>query len=167
MNTHKNLFSLFLLLGLSMSLVASYSAKAQSNAAANQLEVTLNHIAIYVYDLEKSTAFYEDVLQLKKIPEPFNDGKHTWFSIGTNSQLHLIEGATEVTEHDKNSHLCFSVKSVDDFVVTLDKFGIDRINWVGDSKEPTVRVDGIKQIYFQDPDGYWIEVNDDFPGRQK
>jgi lactoylglutathione lyase len=23
------------------------------------------------------------------------------------------------------------------------------------------RVDGIKQIYLQDPDGYWIEVNDD------
>jgi len=24
-----------------------------------------------------------------------------------------------------------------------------------------LRPDGIQQIYFQDPDGYWIEVNDD------
>jgi lactoylglutathione lyase len=22
------------------------------------------------------------------------------------------------------------------------------------------RVDGVKQIWFQDPDGYWIEIND-------
>jgi lactoylglutathione lyase len=52
---------------------------------------------------------------------------------------------------------------MDDFIATLDKHNIDRINWVGDSKEPTLRVDGVKQIYFQDPDGYWVEVNDDFP----
>ena len=24
-----------------------------------------------------------------------------------------------------------------------------------------VRPDGVHQLYFQDPDGYWIEVNDD------
>jgi catechol-2,3-dioxygenase len=24
-----------------------------------------------------------------------------------------------------------------------------------------VRPDGVKQIYFQDPEGYWIEINDD------
>jgi len=23
-----------------------------------------------------------------------------------------------------------------------------------------VRPDGVRQIYFQDPDGYWLEVND-------
>jgi lactoylglutathione lyase len=25
-----------------------------------------------------------------------------------------------------------------------------------------VRVDGVKQIYFQDPDGHWLEINDDY-----
>ncbi len=24
----------------------------------------------------------------------------------------------------------------------------------------TVRTDGVRQIFFRDPDGYWIEVND-------
>lgn len=167
MNIHKNLFSRYLWLSLSIWLMTHHTAQAQSGASTDQLQVTLNHIAIYVYDLEKSTAFYEDVLKLKKIPEPFHDGKHTWFSIGMHSQLHLIEGAEALTEHDKNAHLCFSVMSVDDFVSNLDRLGIDRINWAGDSKEPTIRVDGIKQIYFQDPDGYWIEVNDDFPGRSE
>lgn len=157
----KHLFYFLLI----VSFMHDQDAFAQSTTPQEQPAVTLNHIALHVINLEKSTNFYKDVLQLQMIPEPFHDGRHTWFSIGDNSQLHLIQGADEVIEHDKNSHLCFSVKSVDDFIVNLDKFNIDRINWAGDSKEPTIRVDGIKQIYFQDPDGYWIEVNDDFPGR--
>ncbi len=151
---------------LSLLLCFSFQPLTAQSAMPDQPAVTLNHIAVYVKNLEKSTDFYKKVLKLSEIPEPFHDGRHTWFSIGSHSQLHLIQGAKEITEHDKNSHLCFSVKSVDNFVATLDKFNIDRINWAGDSKEPTLRVDGIKQIYFRDPDGYWIEVNDDFPGRK-
>ncbi len=148
-----------------MVFYASGLAWSQSELpdANDQPAVLLNHIALNVVDLEKSTNFYKEVLQLPMIPEPFHDGKHTWFSIGGNSQLHLIQRATAAIEHDKNTHLCFTVKSVDDFVVNLDKHKIERINWVGDSREPTVRVDGVKQIYFQDPDGYWVEVNDDYP----
>lgn len=134
-----------------------------AQTSERQQPIVLNHIALYVYNLEKSTDFYEKVLQLQVIPEPFKDGKHTWFSIGGKSQLHLIEGASEITEHDKNSHICFSVKSVDDFIANLDQHHIEYTNWPGDAKAPTIRVDGVKQIYFQDPDGYWVEVNDDFP----
>ncbi len=157
------------LLPCAVSLLLCFSFQqvaAQAATPTDQPAVTLNHIAVYVKNLGKSTDFYKNILKLTEIPEPFHDGRHTWFSIGAHSHLHLIQGAKELTEHDKNSHLCFSVKSVDDFVANLDKFNIDRINWAGDSKEPTLRVDGIKQIYFQDPDGYWIEVNDDFPGRK-
>lgn len=121
----------------------------------------INHIAFYVVDLKKSTAFYKDALQLEIIPEPFKDGKHTWFSIGDQAHLHLIQGATKTETHDKNTHLCFSVASVDEFVKQLDKMKINYESWAGDPKTKTVRVDGIKQVYFQDPDGYWIEVNDD------
>ena len=42
----------------------------------------------------------------------------------------------------------------------LDKNNIDYESWTGDKKGVTLRVDNVKQIYFQDPDGYWIEVND-------
>ena len=42
----------------------------------------LDHIAIYVTDLKKSSAFYRDVLGLDPLPEPFRDGKHAWFAIG-------------------------------------------------------------------------------------
>ena len=35
------------------------------------------------------------------------------------------------------------------------------VNFKGEERKMTTRPDGVKQVYFQDPDGYWIEVNDD------
>lgn len=132
-----------------------------TNAHTQQSKTALNHIAVYVVNLERSTAFYKDVVGLDTIPEPFHDGRHTWFQVGERSHLHLISGAAKRTEHDKNSHLCFSVPSVDAFVETLKKAGIPYEDWPGKKNAVTLRVDGIKQVYFQDPDGYWIEINDD------
>lgn len=133
-------------------LLASFYAHAQ--------KPVLNHIAVYVNNLQKSTAFYQHIIGLDTIPEPFHDGKHTWFSIGEKSHLHLIAGATAPLSHDKNGHLCFSVPSVDAFVARLTKAGISYEDWPGKPQSITTRVDGVKQIYFKDPDGYWIEVND-------
>ena len=120
----------------------------------------LNHIAVYVSDLNKSSAFYESLLNLPIIEEPFKDGRHVWFSLGAAGQLHLIQGEFEKVKFNKNEHLCFSVPSIDQFIVKLDKQKIDYSNWPGTAKEPTLRVDGVKQIYFQDPDGHWLEIND-------
>lgn len=120
----------------------------------------LNHIAVYVVNLEISTVFYRDIIGLDTIPEPFRDGRHTWFSVGPKSHLHIISGAKEKTTHDKNSHLCFSVASVEQFTEVLKKHKIEYENWAGDKMTLTKRVDGVNQIYFRDPDGYWIEIND-------
>lgn len=120
-----------------------------------------NHQTIYVVDLQKGSDFYEKVMQLEKIPEPFHDNRHTWFKIGEHSQLHVVSGAKEMVPHDINIHLAFTVASLTDFMKHLDDMQIKYGNWKGDSKTPQLRPDNIKQIYFQDPDGYWIEVNDD------
>jgi lactoylglutathione lyase len=76
----------YLLLLCSLVFVSTYTAKAQSNA---DIAVTLNHIGISVTNLQVSTSFYENILRLKQIPEPFHDGKHTWFTIGKAGHLHL------------------------------------------------------------------------------
>jgi lactoylglutathione lyase len=120
----------------------------------------LNHIALYVHDLKKSTEFYRQVIGLDTIPEPFHDGRHTWFAIGGQSHLHLISGDEHPGNHDKNSHLCFSVPSVDAFVARLNKASVPYEDWPGKPQSVTTRVDGVKQIYFKDPDGWWIEIND-------
>jgi lactoylglutathione lyase len=131
-------------------------------AAAQQRKPALNHIAVYVVNLQRSTAFYRDIIGLDTIPEPFHDGKHTWFRVAEHAHLHIISGATAPTFHDKNGHLCFSVPSVETFIETLNKAGIPYEDWKGAKQSITIRVDGIKQIYFQDPDGYWIEINNDY-----
>ena len=136
----------------------SFSIKIFSQE--NKPKALLNHIAVYVVDLKTSTAFYKDIIGLDTIPEPFHDGRHTWFSIGVKSHLHVISGAASKTGHDKNAHLCFSVASVPDFVKVLEKNNIEYENWAGQKMTVTTRVDGVKQIYFKDPDGYWIEIND-------
>ena len=148
-------------LSIFLIIIAFQITGTKDASAQNTPTPSLNHIAVYVQDLSISTAFYSDIMGLRIIPEPFKDGRHTWFSLGNAGQLHLISGAKEISEHDKNSHLCFSVDSVESFIVKLDKNKIDYINWKGDSKLPTIRADGVKQIYFKDPNGYWLEINND------
>ena len=136
------------------------SATIIANSQVNDKKPRLNHIAVYVVDLKISTAFYKEIIGLDTIPEPFHDGRHTWFSVGIKSHLHIISGAKGKTEHEKNSHLCFSVPSVADFIKLLEKNNVEYENWAGQKNTVTNRVDGVKQIYFKDPDGYWIEIND-------
>lgn len=145
----------FLLLIL---LFTSLFISAQMNTA--KTKASLNHIALYIVDLKKSTFFYQDIIGLDTIPEPFHDGRHTWFSIGPKSHLHVIQGAATTTFHEKQNHLCFTVPSVDEFIKNLTKNNVEYENLVGEKNTVTKRVDGVKQIYFKDPDGYWIEIND-------
>ena len=42
----------------------------------------------------------------------------------------------------------------------LNKAAVLYEDLAGKPQTVQVRVDGVKQIYFKDPDGYWIEVND-------
>lgn len=120
----------------------------------------LNHTAIYVVDVQKSVVFYQQILGLDTIPEPFHDGKHAWFRTGPGLALHVIEGAPVKKEYYKNQHTCFSVGSVQNFITLLQKNNIAWEDRDGTKMAVTTRIDGVKQIWLQDPDGYWIEVND-------
>ena len=119
-----------------------------------------NHIAIFVQDLQKIADFYEKVMGLEKIPEPFHDGRHVWFRIGEHGQLHVVGGATQPAPTMIDVHTAFRVASIADFMAHLDKMQVKYRSFKGDAKV-ALRPDGVSQIYFQDPDGYWIEVNDD------
>lgn len=120
----------------------------------------LNHTAIYVRNVPISGDFYRNIIGLDTIPEPFHDGQHIWLRTGPGMALHIIGGATEKKEYYKNQHTCFSVSSVDDFVTRLRNNGIMWEDRDGAKNAITTRVDGVKQLWLQDPDGYWIEIND-------
>ncbi|KIC91258.1 hypothetical protein HY58_09690 [Flavihumibacter sp. ZG627] len=134
-----------------------------SNAQPAKAKARINHMALSVTDLKVSAPFYDDVIGLDTIPEPFHDGLHTWFSIGDKAHLHLIQGRKPNDPvPTKNTHLCFSSGDLDALISTLKKHNISFEDWAGTKGKVNIRVDGIRQIWFQDPDGYWIEANDDF-----
>ncbi|MBO2007641.1 VOC family protein [Hymenobacter negativus] len=141
-------------------LLALLMSIAMANTAAAQGATLLNHIALYVVDVQKTSDFYKKVLLLPEIPEPFKDGKHVWLRIGPHSQLHIIQG-NKTQDHDINTHLAFRVENLAKFMAHLDKQGIRYGNWKGEPGKTTPRPDGVQQIYLQDPDNFWLEVNDD------
>lgn len=126
----------------------------------NKPKAIINHVAIYVMDLKKSGDFYINIIGLDSLPEPFHDGRHIWLKIGPGVAMHIIQGAPEKKEYYKNQHTCFSVQSVEDFCVLLKNNLMDWEDRDGNKLSITTRVDGVKQIWLQDPDGYWVEIND-------
>ena len=132
-----------------------------TNLPGNKQQPIFNHAALYVVDFKKSVDFYMGVMGFEPVPEPFKDGRHAWFDIGNGMTLHIIGGAITAREYFRNNHLCFSVASVETFIGVLNKHDV---NWYDKDQvkdKITVRPDGVQQVYFQDPDGYWLEVNDD------
>jgi lactoylglutathione lyase len=126
----------------------------------NKPHASLNHVAIYVVDLQKSGDFYSHVIGLDTISEPFHDGKHIWLQIAPYTQMHIIKGADKPREYYKNNHFCFSVPSIEAFVEKLRKEGINLEDVNGKKDAISTRVDVVKQLWLQDPDGYWLEIND-------
>lgn len=131
-----------------------------SQSAPTSSKPKINHNAIYVTDVKASIDFYHNIIGLDTIPEPFHDGRHAWFSLGNNVALHIIQGADEKKEYYKNQHTCFSIASVEDFTNVLRDHNIPWEDRDGVKMTLTTRVDGVKQLWLQDPDGYWIEIND-------
>jgi lactoylglutathione lyase len=129
-------------------------------AQNNGPQARLNHTAIFVTDIKASANFYQNILGLDTIPEPFHDGKHVWLKTGPSMSLHIIAGSKEKKQYYKNQHTCFSVTSVDDFVEVLKKNKLEFEDLQGKKNVFSKRVDGVKQLWLRDPDGYWVEIND-------
>jgi lactoylglutathione lyase len=127
-------------------------------------QTRINHIAVYVKNLKESSHFYEKVVGLKEIDEPFKDGLHAWYDMGVGTSLHLIEREEPWSNPtiNKTNHLCFSVADLDAFIARLAQNNVPFEDWPGKQGEINIRPDGIKQIYIRDPNGYWLEINDEF-----
>ncbi|GMN08678.1 hypothetical protein MTsPCn9_08660 [Croceitalea sp. MTPC9] len=118
-----------------------------------------DHQSIVVTKLRETGDFYRDILQLKEIPHPDKAQGFRWFQVRGNSQLHLIKKDVIEFKKDKSIHLCLSTQDLEGFITHLVTNYTDFYNWPGEKGSVTDRSDGVKQIYLQDPDGYWVEVN--------
>lgn len=120
-----------------------------------------NHLALSVKDLQKVTAFYKEVLLLEPIEEPFKEGRHSWFSLGSGLSLHLVANAKETNEHPLSNHFCVSISTLDDYIDHLNKMNVPYYNSRQKPHVKQIRPDGVQQIYIKDPEGHWIEINDE------
>lgn len=122
---------------------------------------SLNHLAISVKDVDKSIEFYKKVLRLKEIKNTASNSKTRWLSLGEGKQLHLIPRPGAEIKVNKAVHFALATSDVSGIIKHLEELSIECSDWRDTLQKDYVRQDGIKQVYFQDPDGYWIEINDD------
>lgn len=122
---------------------------------------SFNHIALSVKDVDESIAFYQKVLQLKEIKNTASNSKTRWLSLGEGKQLHLIPRPNSEIKTDKAVHFALTASNFYSFVMHLKDLKIEYSDWRDTPNKDYIRKDGIKQVYFQDPNGYWIEINDD------
>jgi catechol 2,3-dioxygenase-like lactoylglutathione lyase family enzyme len=140
---------------LTIVLCSSYSI-------AQSYDLEFDHYTILVKNLEKSAEFYENILQLKEVDTPWGEDLALpvlFFDIGNNQQLHVTQQENESIKLSKIIHIAYTVKDFDGYLEFLNEKGIEYGDWSGKNKKFQTRIDGVKQIYFQDPDGYWIEIN--------
>ena len=126
-------------------------------------QFSFNHFALSVRDVDKSFDFYQKVFQFKEIENTASNSRTRWLSIGEGRQLHLIPRPDAEIKTNKAVHFAFSAANFESVIEHLNALKIPYSDWLGTPEKNYVRDDGIKQIYFQDPDFYWIEINNDIP----
>jgi glyoxylase I family protein len=127
--------------------------------------LTLHHVALIVTDLERSAAFYREVLDLPSMPRPPFETEGMWLACGP-LQLHLIvyPAGSFRTENLDSDDLHFALRT-DDFegvVARLVQHGFREDASDDDPKRIVVRRDsvaGFAQLYVLDPDRNVIEIN--------
>lgn len=121
---------------------------------------TFNHIALSVKDVDQSITFYQKVFNLKEIKNTASSSKTRWLSLGEGKELHLIPRPKDEIKISKTVHFALNTTNIERFVLHLEQLNIKYFNWVDEPNKIYVRNDGVKQVYFKDPNGYWVEVND-------
>jgi catechol 2,3-dioxygenase-like lactoylglutathione lyase family enzyme len=121
----------------------------------------IDHITLVVGDLERSRAFYVDLLGMEEVERPAFSFAGAWFRAG-NTLIHLI------LEHDESGpagifvpagysqsrthHFAFIVSDAREAESFLLERGISLIS------SARLRPDGWVQVFLNDPDGHVVEL---------
>jgi catechol 2,3-dioxygenase-like lactoylglutathione lyase family enzyme len=112
----------------------------------------LRHLALKVYDIERSLAFYTGILGMKVDWRP--DERNVYLSSGSdNLALHQCE--EPVNGGSALDHFGFMVaqpEEVDEWALHLERLGIALV------QAPRNHRDGSRSIYFRDPDENLIQL---------
>jgi glyoxylase I family protein len=125
---------------------------------------SLHHVSLAVTNLERSRAFYRDVLGLEEIERPPFDFAGAWFRVG-DGQLHLIVHPQPTLRtggiDSQDVHFAMRVRSYRDAVA-----GLRACGYSPDAPDERRRLRenprgraGFPQIFILDPDRHVIELN--------
>ncbi len=128
------------------------------------MPLRLDHIALLVRDLDESAAFYTAIPGIREVPNPMGGSLFRWFEYGGGQRFHLQAGDISTTHVEKPTHFAFSA---DDFLMhSL----VNRSPREGASPIPRFQgharrgerssATACAPSSLQDPNGYWIELND-------
>lgn len=123
-------------------------------------DLSFDHYTIKVTDLDANASFYSNVLGLDEITNRTEKPYIRWFSLGNDTELHIVEGETNDIQTNVGVHLALKLADFDNFIEHLKAHEVTPHNSKGKPNQITTRADGVRQVYFPDPDGYWIEVNE-------
>ena len=123
----------------------------------------LHHVSIPVSDVERSRAFYREVLGLEEIERPPFDFPGAWFAVGDGGQhVHLIGDPRNPTFRSekpldpRDTHFAVRVTSYRDMLASLEARGYrEGVDMIVDPQATA----GFPQIYILDPDRHVIEIN--------
>ena len=125
-----------------------------------ELSVTFNQLALSVIDADQSAEFYKKTLKLEEITNKTENNQIRWLSLGEGKELHLLSFPDDEIKITRAVHLALTTSDFDAFIKRLDTMKVNYFDWIGEiPNKINIRNDGIKQVYFQDPNGYWIEIN--------
>lgn len=122
---------------------------------------SIDHVTLVVADLERSAAFYVDLLGMQRVERPGFGFPGLWFQAGA-TQIHLIlqhqnsgpaglPDAPPTAGAGRVFHFAFETADCSAAVERLKAAGI-KVRGTG------VRPDGYNQTWFYDPDGHVVEL---------
>ena len=139
-------------------LAAPLQAVAAPPQAAVSAPAQAEHVAIQASDIDRSAAFYHEAFGLRIIPTPLKNRR--WLDLGHGMALHILDGRTAPKPSNRDEHLALHVDDLATVTAWLDAHHLAWTNFTGEPHTMQLRFDGVRQIYVQDPDGYWLEVGD-------
>ena len=127
----------------------------------------IEHFLLQTADMEKTRAWYVDVLGMRVGPNPDFKFPVFWLYLGDKDVVHVTEGGSKVSDNRKRyvgqesqatagsgaiDHLAFRATGLREMMAHLTSLGVD-------FKQRQVDDQGLYQLFMFDPNGTKIELN--------
>jgi catechol 2,3-dioxygenase-like lactoylglutathione lyase family enzyme len=142
-----------------MNINVTKTEKSEVDSEQAGYSLAFDHVALSVKDVNRSAEFYQRAFNLEEIKNRTEKEGIRWFSFGDGRELHLISIYDTDIKLVKAAHFALTTSEFDVFIKNLEALEIPYTDFPGNINQINIRADGIKQVFIQDPDGYWIEVN--------